>query len=286
MTTHSNRVVEKRFKTGQVELNYAEGPDTGAPMVLIHGLSGRWQSWSPIIPDLTTRWHVYAVDLRGHGRSSHVPDAYLFADYAPDIEAFLERVVGTPAVLIGHSLGGMTAIGVAAQAPQTLQAVVLEDPPMFVTERPEHSAFRERFAESRNLARSSRSGEEIYEKLRKTQPEAEERFLRERVACLWALDPEVFTPAIDGRAAEGFDVDEKLRAITAPVLLLQGNPELGGAVGDGDAERTMAALRNGTLAKFQYVGHGIHSERPEETLKVVEQFLDRVLSDARTEGYV
>jgi pimeloyl-ACP methyl ester carboxylesterase len=64
---------EKRYRVDEVALNYAEGPDAGPPMVLTHGLTDRWQYYLPIMPFLTMRWHVYALDFRGHGRSSRTP---------------------------------------------------------------------------------------------------------------------------------------------------------------------------------------------------------------------
>ena len=60
---------EKSFDTGELPLNYAEGPTSGPPLVLLHGLTGWWHAWEPCLPQLTPTWHVYAVDLRGHGQS-------------------------------------------------------------------------------------------------------------------------------------------------------------------------------------------------------------------------
>jgi len=107
-------VAEHTFHTGTVELNYAEGEASGPPIVLLHGGSLRWQSVMLLIRDLAARWHVYAPDLRGHGRSGRVPGRYRLQDYASDVALFLEQVVNAPAILVGHSLGGHVAILVAA----------------------------------------------------------------------------------------------------------------------------------------------------------------------------
>ena len=61
-------LTERQFDTGAVTLNYAEGPASGPPLVLLHGLSYRWQSWLAVMPTLALRWHLYAPDLRGFGR--------------------------------------------------------------------------------------------------------------------------------------------------------------------------------------------------------------------------
>ena len=55
-------LAERRFDTGEVELNYAEGPDAGPPLVMVHGGASHWQAFETIIPALAARWHVYALD--------------------------------------------------------------------------------------------------------------------------------------------------------------------------------------------------------------------------------
>jgi pimeloyl-ACP methyl ester carboxylesterase len=109
-------LIEHTFDTGEgvqlnghmsVQLNYAEGPPNGPPLVLLHGLGRRWQVFLPVIPALSLRWHIFAPDLRGHGKSSRVARGYHGPEYAEDIHGLLRERVGAPAVLFGHSLGGM-----------------------------------------------------------------------------------------------------------------------------------------------------------------------------------
>src|SRR5262249_14861342 len=90
-----------------------------------------WQDWHKLIPTLRADWHVYACDLRGHGKSGRAGNHYYLADYARDVITFLQRQVNEPVVLVRHSLGSLTAIATAAQAPETVRALVLVDPPLF-----------------------------------------------------------------------------------------------------------------------------------------------------------
>lgn len=269
-------VTERTWTGGEPALSYAEGPDNGPPLVLLHGIGGRWQAWQATIPRLVDRWHVFAVDLRGHGKSGRA-NSYTFADYPPDIADFVSNALAARAVIWGHSLGAMTAIGAAGLAPDFVSAVVLEDPPMFIAGRPEHSPFRERFARNRDLRRRTDSEQELFEGLRAAEPETDEEQLRFRARSLAALDPEVYGPPIRGRNWEEFDVDARLRAVAAPALLLQGNTELGGVVSDADAARAFAALPNGRHVKFAHVGHGVRDGEPEGTLLAVDEFLAEFL---------
>ena len=64
---------EKQFSASAVNLNYVEhGPTSAAPLVVLHGGAWRWQEYLSLIPSLGRRWHTYAVDLRGNGRSGWV----------------------------------------------------------------------------------------------------------------------------------------------------------------------------------------------------------------------
>jgi pimeloyl-ACP methyl ester carboxylesterase len=69
-------LVEKSFDTGEVALNYTEGPNNGPPLVLLHGVTSRWQTFNPIINEFINRWHIYALDFRGHGKSGRTPEKY------------------------------------------------------------------------------------------------------------------------------------------------------------------------------------------------------------------
>src|SRR5579871_6148328 len=119
---------EKSFDTGEIKLAYLEA-GSGAPMVLLHGLSSSKEAWLPVIPTLTSHWHIYIPDLRGHGQSDHPADGYGTGDYARDIGALLKHI-GEPTVVMGHSLGALTTIAVAADNPALMRAVVLLDPPI------------------------------------------------------------------------------------------------------------------------------------------------------------
>src|SRR5439155_2110524 len=135
---------ERLFATGEVAINYAEGPANGLAFVLLHGGSARWQYGRDLLEMLADDWHVYAPDFRGHGKSGRVPGAYILADYVRDTAAFLAGVLAEPAVVYGHSLGGEVAVMLAAQHPEVVRAVVVGDAPLsrnqHATEEPDHRA--------------------------------------------------------------------------------------------------------------------------------------------------
>jgi pimeloyl-ACP methyl ester carboxylesterase len=74
------------------------GPEKGPPIVLIHGQSVTWEEYSFLMPLLSTGFQVFAVTLRGHGKSSWTPGRYTFNQLGADMTAFLRDVVKRPAV--------------------------------------------------------------------------------------------------------------------------------------------------------------------------------------------
>ena len=77
-------IAEKIFNTGEVEINYAEGSESGPPLVLFHGFANRWQNFLSIMPHLALRWQVFALDSRGQGKSGRAPGHYLPGNYIAD----------------------------------------------------------------------------------------------------------------------------------------------------------------------------------------------------------
>lgn len=137
-------VMKKLEKAGFIEkqaelpdgtiLNYGEGPDNGPPLFLIHGQMVSWVDYAKVLPALSGYFHIFAVDCHGHGGSSKDPAKYTAQAMGNDFVWFIEQVIGEPAYVSGHSSGGLLAAWLAANFPQNVRGVVLEDPPFFSTE--------------------------------------------------------------------------------------------------------------------------------------------------------
>jgi pimeloyl-ACP methyl ester carboxylesterase len=125
------------IRIGDVALNYAEGPDSGPPLVLLHAQHMDWFSYSRVLPSLAKRFHVLAVDYPGHG-TTVVPEDYPMTAnrIGADLAAFIRNTIGRPAYVSGNSSGGLLAAWLAANRPALVRAIVLEDPPLFSAEYP------------------------------------------------------------------------------------------------------------------------------------------------------
>jgi pimeloyl-ACP methyl ester carboxylesterase len=270
-------VIEHTFDAGPVALNYvAEGREDGRPLVFLHGVSGRWQTWLPVMTAFAAGWRLYALDFRGHGRSGRVPGAYRAVDYAADVVAFLRRRVEQPAVLVGHSLGAIVAIAVAADAPEAVRAVVLEDPPLGVFDEQDFAVRPERpgFRASRDLAAAGLPRAQLFAALDEREPGVDAAALGARTLTLSQIDPDVLTAILENRAREGYELAARLRRIACPVLFQQGNVALGAAVDDARVARARSLLADCTFEHFPDVGHGIHGGQPFAFCQSVRAFLE------------
>lgn len=107
-----------------VQTWYDERGD-GEPLVLVHGaaVDARW--FDPNVDALAGHFHVYAVDLRGHGHTPDVEGPYTYATLSEDLIEFLEGVVGGPAHLVGHSVGGAVALTAALRRADLVRRLVI-----------------------------------------------------------------------------------------------------------------------------------------------------------------
>jgi len=121
---------EKFFDTAKVKINYLDyGSSSLEPLVMLRGGAWCWQEYLSLIPSLSERWRTYALDLRGNGRSGWVAGHYRLEDFTEDNVQFVKQL-NAPAVLMGHSLGGVIALMVAARCPEKVKALIIEDSPL------------------------------------------------------------------------------------------------------------------------------------------------------------
>jgi pimeloyl-ACP methyl ester carboxylesterase len=121
---------------GEVRMNYATAGEPNLPaLLLIPGQSESWWGYEAAMPLLAAHFQVYAVDLRGQGRSSWTPGRYTLDNMGNDLVRFLDLVVGRPALVSGLSSGGVLSAWLSAYAkPGQVLAAVWEDPPLFSAE--------------------------------------------------------------------------------------------------------------------------------------------------------
>ena len=288
---------EGTFNADGVMINFVEGPPFGPPLVLLHGGGDRWQHFLPIIPSLVMRWHIYALDLRGHGKSGCVPGQYRPEHYVGDIIAFLESQLAERMILFGHSLSGWIVLLVAAEMENRVQALILGDPPLYMERFLAIEGSEERielWRAMRGLADSGLSVPELASGLADLPvsvlsqdapmrygdlPGIDTAHLRGWAKTLSQVDPDVVQYHAEGRLDEyvrKVDLYSALQRMTCPVLLLQGDPSQGGVVSDSDAEYALSLLSDGLHVRLEGSGHdlGLDAWQVAPLLRALMNFLE------------
>lgn len=311
-------IEERDVTLDGVRLHYAEGPKRGPALVLIPGQSMPWHCYRRVLPKLAERFHVFAVDVRGHGQSEHTPGRYTFSRCGQDVVSFLREVVRKPALVAGNSSGGVIALWAAAHAPDLVTGVLAEDPPLFTTEWPQSKAtwvhtFMEHSGRTlpdlvtyfSTLKLPTSGGQDLMSfpaplawilggAIRRRQRAHPGQpvhiawlplLLRLFVRGLSEFDPDFTRACADGRM---YDVDhtQMLRAVRCPAVLVHArsfvHPTLGvvGAMGEEHVQQALAA-RPDLVVERTRAQHVVHIDSPKQYLGYVERLAGLALGGAR-----
>jgi pimeloyl-ACP methyl ester carboxylesterase len=249
---------EKQFSTADGTLSYVEGPANGETIILLHGVGSRWQPFLPVMPGLSEHFHVFAIDLRGHGRSGHTPGEYRLEDYTRDIQTFIADKVQAPAVIYGHSLGALVAIHLAAQHPESARKLILGDPPLYYhNTRTQDTFWQKAFQDLLDFMLAYPDPEQMNATLAQNWPNMAPERREERVRSLEGLDPDVIRAVISDELMNGVSLASDVSEVDCPVLLLRGNPGLGSALREEDVTFALEHFADVSLLRMESVGHGI-----------------------------
>jgi pimeloyl-ACP methyl ester carboxylesterase len=113
-------------RLGEVETYYEED-GAGDPLVLLHPGMADSRAWEANVPGLAERFRVFRPDRRGHGRTADVEGPISYDLMAQDMIAFVERVVGGPAYVVGHSDGAPVGLLMALARPDLVRRLVAAD---------------------------------------------------------------------------------------------------------------------------------------------------------------
>ena len=275
-----------RFEAGDVTIRYLDwGEGSSSHLILLHGLGSQAHTWDEFGNELSSSFRVVAPDLRGHGESDHSEEGYAPARFHEDVKA-LARSLNIPSFdLVGHSLGALIAIGFAAEHPDLVNRLVLEDGgPGMDTDAARGGSIGNftrplafdtlesaiSWLQAQNPLLSSRSDEEM-EQMAKHR-------MKENWAGRWIFrhDPELYwilDNAPGWSQEESEQAWEQTASISCPTLVLRGKEsEL---LSSDAAARIADAIPNATLVEVPGAGHSIHSETPERFLKIVRDFLEQ-----------
>lgn len=115
--------------TNQGDLHY-EVIGSGPPVILIHGWTQAWNTWRSTLETFQNRYRMYAPDLWGFGESTKHRESFEVSDYVELIPQFMEALGIIKVPIMGHSMGGTTALGVALKYPDRVKKVAVVGSPI------------------------------------------------------------------------------------------------------------------------------------------------------------
>ncbi len=271
-----NGFTDHTIDTGEVEIAYSTGPDNGPTLLLLHGLTDRRDAFPTVIDTLDEMHRVVAIDQRGHGYSGRTPGHYSNDDHARDIRYILENVCQSPTVVWGHSMGGANAIAMAADPPEQLKALILEDPAIFGrarSTRADGAPVNSPIGASLELIEAGISAEEMASRIAESEPGMPDYYAPWKAERLAQIDPEILRDVVAGRRRGVQDPKESLAKIDCPVLLMQADPDKGGILQDEFLAEITPKTGDWTVVKVVGAGHVINRNHPELALPIVMPWL-------------
>jgi len=255
-----------------VNLNFKEYGE-GKPLVILHGLFGSLDNWFSLAKAFASKNHVYLVDQRNHGQSPHA-DSHTYDEMAEDLFEFFQEHGLENVVLIGHSMGGKTAMKFASQHAELLDKLIVVD--MGVKSYPVHHDLIIRSMQALDLnAISSRSEAEEQLHFLLDEEESTIQFLLKNVYrekqedgssnYAWRFNLDVLANDIEEM---GLPI---LSGSNIETLFLHGTQSK--YILEDDKDDIQSLFPNSTFKSLN-TGHWVHAQDPKGFVEVVKEFID------------
>ena len=284
---------EHEVQLNGIRFHYLDWGNEHLPhVVLLHGGSLTAHTWDMAALLLRNKYHLVALDQRGHGDTEWTPDSQLGEDnnelMLEDTRLFIEHLGYDHLTLVGMSMGGMNTIRYSARHPERLDAVGIVDiaPETMREGQLEMEAFRE--------ATETLSGfDDFLNRAIKFMPHRAPEHLRYSLTHSLKPTAEGWTWKQDHRRREGGQADltdeqrkaanearadalwTDVKAISQPTMLFRG--ENSKILAHDSAERTVAAMQNARLVVIPRATHNVHSDNPADFARELDGFLSEVL---------
>jgi len=237
-------------------------------LVLSHGLTDNGLCWTRLAQALEVDFDVIMLDARGHGDSVRMgagPDQ----DPALDLAQAIEQLSLESPIVMGHSVGARTTARYASLYPGRVSGVILEDPPFMAQQNPSITArwqadFRKQIADLRAM-----TADQITAVGKKRSPTWHQDEFPAWTSSKMQVDPEI-------RIHDPEPWQDYMARITAPTLLIYGEPGFGGIVTPDIAKASQDLNPQIETAQLAGAGHNTRRENFEAYLAAVVSFLAKI----------
>ncbi len=260
-----------------MELFYRKKGEAGEPLIILHGLYGSGDNWMSIAQRFSNKYTVYLVDQRNHGRSPHTDemDYNLLTD---DLVHFLDKHKIEKTIIIGHSMGGKTAMWFGFKYPERINRLVIVDiaPKTYEMTAANVKVHRMIISALKSTKpETAISRKEIEERLNSRIPNPQlSRFLLKNIErsndgiYRWRLN----INSIDKNLRNIMDGFSGLNSpVTVPALFVKG--ELSNYISSEDRSTIETLFPNSETITIPKAGHWLHAQQPEIFINIISEFL-------------
>jgi len=253
-----------------MNLHYEKYGDHSQKLIILHGLFGSADNWTSIGKQLSRRFTVFLIDQRNHGKSPHDP-LWNYDTMAHDLKEFiLKHEIDNP-IIIGHSMGGKTAMKFACTYPTLLKQLIVVDisPKHYPVH---HKTIIEGLQSvAKQKVESRKQADQILQKYIPELPVRQfliKNLLREDTSMRWRMNLDVIDTNIEN-VGEALLEDE---STTTPTLFIRGS--ISDYILDTDETLITKHFPKSTLETVNNAGHWLHAEQPKTFLTLVEKFTE------------
>lgn len=252
-----------------MKLNFKQYSDRGKPLLVIHGLFGSLQNWSWHCKKLAEDFAVYGLDLRNHGASPH--DSLMnYQVMATDVLEFMDDRQLDNAHILGHSMGGKTAMQLALTAPGRVDGLVIADvaPVQYGGERGEHDEIFEGLC-ALNLDTLTSRNEADAQLARWVEDDVVRQFLLSNLVrkseggFAWRIN----LPVLRENYARLREAPQAQAAYPGDVLFIRG--ELSDYILPEHKDALLRLFPRAKVKTIAGTGHWLHAEKPETFYRLV-----------------
>jgi N-formylmaleamate deformylase len=261
-----------------IKIHYCRTGGNKPPIVLSHGFSDNGMCWIRSTQVLAHDYDVIMPDARGHGLSDAPDEGYTTEDRAADLAGLIQALGLDKPALMGHSMGAATTAVTAAEYPQLVGCIILEDPPWFSEDSPRSRERPNLTPEQRRaeiLQRKSQTLAEIAAEGRARSPTWDEIEFGPWAESKQQLSPKVVTPGGEPRKPW----TETAAQIACPTLLIIGDPALHSIVTPATAQQAAALNPLIQAVQIDGAGHNIRREQFQTFINAVTTFLAQHTGD-------
>jgi pimeloyl-ACP methyl ester carboxylesterase len=257
-----------------INLHYYRTGGNKTPLVLAHGITDDGMCWLPVAEVFANDFDVVMVDTRGHGKSEAPNDGYTLQNLGAELAGVVQALELNQPIILGHSMGAITALVAAGLYPSLPRAILLEDPPPFwmnIAGAARDESFKNGFTTWINsIKRKTR--EELLSECREQNPAWSDSEFEPWINSKHRVSPKV-TALIDPPDMLSIDLPNLFKSITCSALFISAEVEYGAASNEKDIAQLKAYISHLQVTQIAGAGHNIRRDQFSKYLEITQNFL-------------